>query len=483
MHEKDAKDEKPHATGPEPDAKPESTGPERDAESAAPAPPEEGAAPGESRESGEAPADGGDSGPAKSEAEPGEKPAGGSGAEKVEEGEQPSEKPETPKEPERGRYVVQARYGALPVTGTATVTDPSVPKSALCVIRTKRGTEVGMTLSAARPADGDVGETIGHVLRRATARDTERQQKIEDELEPDELNYCRQKIDERGLRMRLSGVEHIWGGERIVFYFTAERRVDFRALVRDLAWHFHTRIELRQIGARDEARLLADYEHCGQPLCCRTFLRSLEPVTMRMAKLQRTTLDPSKISGRCGRLMCCLRFEDAVYRELKKGLPQRGTRVAVGSDEGEVASTEILTQEVTVRLADGRMVKAPAGELRPPGQAADKAAGGEPSTDGGRPAPSAPAGRRQQAKPAEAPSGGGGSRRPRRRGRSQGAKKGPPATGGSPPSVRTKPARGRKGRRRGGRNQKPRPKGGREGGGSSGGRPSGEARKDARPEG
>jgi cell fate regulator YaaT (PSP1 superfamily) len=457
LHEKDAKDEKPHATGPEPDAKPESTGPERDAESAAPAPPEEAAAPG-------------DSGPAKSGAESGEKPAGDSA-----EGERPPAKPEAP---ERGRYVVQARYGALPVTGTATVTDPSVPKSALCMIRTKRGTEVGVTLSAARPVDGDVGETIGHVLRRATARDTERQQKIEDELEPDELKYCRQKIDERGLRMRLSGVEHIWGGERIVFYFTAERRVDFRALVRDLAWHFHTRIELRQIGARDEARLLADYEHCGQPLCCRTFLRSLEPVTMRMAKLQRTTLDPSKISGRCGRLMCCLRFEDAVYRELKKGLPQRGTRVAVGSDEGEVASTEILTQEVTVRLADGRMVKAPAGELRPPGPAA-----GKPAADGGRPAPSAPAGRRQRAKPAEAPSGGGGSRRPRRRGRSQGAKKGPQATGGSPPSVRTKPARGRKGRRRGGRNQKPRPKGGREGGGSSAGRPSGEARKDARPEG
>ncbi|MHC4503508.1 MAG: regulatory iron-sulfur-containing complex subunit RicT [Planctomycetota bacterium] len=92
----------------------------------------------------------------------------------------------------------------------------------------------------------------------------------------------------RRSRSAVSGCEHIWGGERVVFYFTAERRVDFRALVRDLAWHYHTRIELRQIGARDEARLMADFEHCGRPLCCRTFLRDLSPVTMRMAKLQRT---------------------------------------------------------------------------------------------------------------------------------------------------------------------------------------------------
>jgi len=392
------------------------------------------------------------------------------------------------KAPERGRYVVEARYGALPVTGMATVTNPSIPRSSTCIIKTKRGTEMGVTLGAPRPVEGDIGETIGHVLRRSTEKDVERQKKIEDELEPEELKYCRQKVGERGLRMRLSGVEHIWGGERIVFFFTSERRVDFRALVRDLAWHFHTRIELKQIGARDEARLLADYEHCGQPLCCKTFLRSLEPVTMRMAKLQRTTLDPSKISGRCGRLMCCLRFEDAVYRELRKGLPKRGMRVVVGSDEGVVASTEILTQEVSVRLQDGRMVRVPAGELRPPDASAPASApAATPPRKAGpaegkkkQAAPSSPKKGGRRSGPSGASSKGGKRGRSRRRGR-QDARKAPAAGAGSPPSVRTKPARGRKGRRRGGRGAKGRQGGGGDGGGgSAGNRPSGGARKDNR---
>jgi cell fate regulator YaaT (PSP1 superfamily) len=207
---------------------------------------------------------------------------------------------------------------------------------------------------------------VGHIIRQASARDLERQRRIEDKVEPEEMRYCRQKVSERGLRMRLTAVEHIWGGERIVFYFTAERRVDFRALVRDLAWHFHTRIELRQIGARDEARLLAEFEHCGRPLCCKTFLRELAPVTMRMAKLQRMTLDPQKISGRCGRLKCCLRFEYPVYKELRRGLPSRGMRVTVGDSEGEVVSTDILRQRVTVKLADGETANVPVTDLRPP---------------------------------------------------------------------------------------------------------------------
>ena len=406
-------DERPDATGPEPaeDMAGEPTG-ETPPESAGEvSPPESPDAP---------PEGGGDADAAK--------PDGASEA-------GPDGEPEEPDAPEPGRYVIQARYGALPEIGLATVTDPSIPKSALCVIRTKRGTEIGMALSDARPVDGDVGETIGHVLRRATDRDMERQKKIEGELEPDELDYCRQKIKERGLQMRLSSVEHIWGGERIVYHFTAERRVDFRALVRDLAWHFHTRIELRQIGARDEARLLADYEHCGQPLCCRTFLRSLEPVTMRMAKLQRTTLDPSKISGRCGRLMCCLRFEDAVYRELRKGLPKRGTRVAVGSDEGTVVSTEILTQQVAVRLGDGRIVHAPVSELKPPGEAtkvpaeggSQRAAAAPATVPATAPAP-APRKERTPRSDDSQPRGGGG-RKGRRRGRPQGPRQGAASTG------------------------------------------------------
>lgn len=258
-----------------------------------------------------------------------------------------------------GKFVVRVRVGALPQTGMATTTDGTISPRTPIVIRTSRGTELGVAASRPVPAEGDIGPTLGHVLRIATEADLARKREIEEKLEPEEARYCRQKIKERGLKMKLSGVEHLLGGERIIFYFTAERRVDFRALVRDLAWHFHTRIELRQIGPRDEARLLADFEHCGQPLCCKTFLTKLEPVSMRMAKLQRTTLDPHKISGRCGRLMCCLRFEDEVYKELVKTLPPKGARVKVGSAEGEVVSTDILTQMVAVKYPDGELEKVP----------------------------------------------------------------------------------------------------------------------------
>ena len=123
--------------------------------------------------------------------------------------------------------------------------------------------------------------------------------------------------------MKIVDAEHIFGGERIVFYFMAEGRVDFRELVRKLAQEYQTRIEMRQIGSRDEAKLLGDVESCGQECCCLQFLQLLKPVNMRMAKMQKATLDPSKISGYCGRLKCCLRYEDETYMDLKKSLPRK----------------------------------------------------------------------------------------------------------------------------------------------------------------
>src|SRR5262249_31592144 len=129
------------------------------------------------------------------------------------------------------------------------------------------------------------------------------------ESERREFDTCQRFAGQRKLQMELVDVEHLFGGERIVFYFLAEKRVDFRELVKDLAREFHTRIEMRQIGVRDEAKLLADYGDCGKPVCCNTHMTTMPPVSMRMAKLQKSTLDPSKISGRCGRLKCCLRFE------------------------------------------------------------------------------------------------------------------------------------------------------------------------------
>ena len=128
-----------------------------------------------------------------------------------------------------------------------------------------------------------------------------------------EFDVCRQHVERLGLKMQLVDVEHLFGGERIVIYYLAESRVDFRELVRVLAGEFQTRIEMRQIGVRDEAKLLADYGDCGCPVCCNTHLAEMPPVSMRMAKLQKATLDPTKISGRCGRLKCCLRYEYESY--------------------------------------------------------------------------------------------------------------------------------------------------------------------------
>ena len=134
--------------------------------------------------------------------------------------------------------------------------------------------------------------------------------------------------------MELVDVEHLFGGERIVFYFLAEKRVDFRELVKDLAREYQTRIEMRQIGVRDEAKLLADYGDCGKPVCCNTHMAVMPPVSMRMAKLQKSTLDPSKISGRCGRLKCCLRFEQDVYEEFQTELPPVGVPRGDGQGPG-----------------------------------------------------------------------------------------------------------------------------------------------------
>src|SRR5947199_3687737 len=152
--------------------------------------------------------------------------------------------------------------------------------------------------------------------------------------------------------MRLVDVEHIFGGERVVVYYLSEIRVDFRELVKTLAGEFQTRIEMRQIGVRDEAKLLADYGDCGKPVCCNTHLSRMPPVSMRMAKIQKTTLDPSKISVRCGRLKCCLRYEFDTYQALERELPAVGSRVVTHQGQGRVLALEVLARKVVVELED-----------------------------------------------------------------------------------------------------------------------------------
>ena len=159
--------------------------------------------------------------------------------------------------------------------------------------------------------------------------------------------------------MDLVDVERILGGERLVVYYLAEQRVDFRQLVRDLAAQFQTRIEMRQIGIRDEAKLLADYGDCGQPICCATHLSKMPPVSMKMAKMQKATLDPTKISGRCGRLKCCLRYEFDTYEELAADLPPVGSEILTREGSGLVLAHDILSQQLMIKTEDKRRILIP----------------------------------------------------------------------------------------------------------------------------
>ncbi len=220
---------------------------------------------------------------------------------------------------------------------------------------------------------GDSLSRKGRIIRQASQQDLIDQSHL-DRNAAQKLEFCRKLIDEMRLNMKLVDVEHLFGGDRIIFHFKSEKRVDFRKLVRRLAKEYQTRIEMRQVGARDEARLLADYERCGRECCCRAFLKHLAPVNMRMAKVQKATLDPAKISGRCGRLMCCLRYEHRTYDELRKKLPPRNTLVETPEGQGLVVDRQILTQLVMVRLADARRVALPLSEITVLSNEADSSA-------------------------------------------------------------------------------------------------------------
>jgi cell fate regulator YaaT (PSP1 superfamily) len=205
-------------------------------------------------------------------------------------------------------------------------------------------------------------ENVGRILREATPEDLSEAEHLR-VTERDRLAVCQQVIERHELPMKLVDCEHLFGGERLIFYFMAEGRIDFRELVRDLAREFQTRIEMRQVGARDEARLVADYETCGRECCCKNFLKNLKPITMKMAKMQKATLDPSKVSGRCGRLKCCLRYEHETYEELDAKLPRNGTRVRTATDEGIITERQILTQLLRIQTDDDRQLVVPVEDL------------------------------------------------------------------------------------------------------------------------
>ncbi len=282
----------------------------------------------------------------------------------------------------KNKKLMLVRYGRMGHLGWFEHNESHVPKtSSRVVVKTDRGLELGEIVGPycyrsgnfkfspdqvknyfGPEVDGDLVMTGGEFVRHATGQDLSEERHLNQSAE-EEIKCCRQFVKEMDLSMKVVDSEHLFGGERVIFYFVAESRVDFRELVKRLAKEYQTRIEMRQIGARDEAKLIADYETCGMECCCRKFLKILKPVNMRMAKLQKATLDPSKISGHCGRLKCCLRYEDQTYTQLKKKLPRKNTLVETKQGKGKVIDQQVLTQLVVIHGEKGAIFTVPVEEI------------------------------------------------------------------------------------------------------------------------
>ena len=287
-----------------------------------------------------------------------------------------------PRQSKNKKYML-VRYGRMNLLGFFEHHEINIPKvPTRVVVKTEKGLELGHLVGQLCPYKAgqfrlnpeQVKEYFdnskiefsskpgGRVIRYATAEDISEERHLR-RIAHEEMQACKKFVEEMELPMKIVDAEHIFGGERVIFYFKSDGRVDFRELVKKLAPEYQTRIEMHQIGSRDEAKLLGDVESCGQECCCRGFLKALKPVNMRMAKMQKATLDPSKISGYCGRLKCCLRYEDKTYIELKKALPRKNTKVKTTFGEGKVADVQILTQLVMVELEDARRITVPLEEL------------------------------------------------------------------------------------------------------------------------
>lgn len=240
--------------------------------------------------------------------------------------------------------------------GKAYYFDPvgnKVPVGSKVIVETQSGKELG-TVSAEnhKVEDENIVKPLCKMLRFATEKDFK---KIEEnkQKEKDALSVCESMVEKHKLDMKLVNVEYSFDGSRIVFFFTADGRVDFRELVKDLAAHFHTRIELRQIGVRDEAKMLGGIGICGQPYCCKQFLNDFQTVSIKMAKEQGLSLNPTKVSGSCGRLMCCLKYEQDAYEHLNSFTPNVGATVKTPDGLAVVTDVNLITGNLFVKMLEG----------------------------------------------------------------------------------------------------------------------------------
>ncbi len=231
------------------------------------------------------------------------------------------------------------------------------------VVETARGLEAGsVAVVCEKVGSGDSAEPLKPVLRKANDADLK---KIEEHhgMEHDALMKCREHINRHQLPMKLLSCEHTLDGNRLTFYFSAEKRIDFRDLVKELTGAFRLRVELRQVGPRDETKLLGGCGRCGRGLCCSTYLCEFDPISIKMAKDQDLPLNPMKISGQCGRLLCCLAYEQKQYREMKERLPSPGQKVSTPVGEATVAWSNPLKETVIVELESKAMVELPMGQV------------------------------------------------------------------------------------------------------------------------
>ncbi|MBN1972082.1 MAG: hypothetical protein JW787_00470 [Sedimentisphaerales bacterium] len=277
-----------------------------------------------------------------------------------------------PRQAKIKKYMM-VRYGRMNALGFFEHNENEIPKvNTRVIVKTDRGLELGYIVGQLNSYKGgqfklreeQVREYFenseidfcpaqaGKFIRYATTADISEERHLQ-KISKEEIVFCRKIVKEMNMPMKIVDAEHLFGGERIVFYFMSDGRVDFRDLVKRIAQEYQTRIEMRQIGSRDEAKLLGDLESCGQQCCCQRFLKLLKPVNMRMAKMQKATLDPAKISGFCGRLKCCLRYEDETYTDLKRRLPKKNSMLQTAKGMARVIDTQILTQLVVVEYENG----------------------------------------------------------------------------------------------------------------------------------
>ncbi len=241
----------------------------------------------------------------------------------------------------------------------------------IVVVRTKEGTQLGEVITGALKRSSEVYPKPGYKIERLATEEDFKMAEEDLRKAAEAFKVCKQKIVSLGLPMKLLDVQFAPAGEKVTFFFTAENRVNFRELVKQLAAEFHTRVELRQVGARNEAQKIGGVGCCGRPICCASFLPRFEPVTIRMAKDQGLSLEPAKISGLCGRLLCCLSFEAGTYADQLKKLPKQGSRVSTPYGEGRVIKLNPLEPSLVVELEEGRRMTFTPEEIRKKGKSDD----------------------------------------------------------------------------------------------------------------